>query len=67
MHARDVLPAVETRLPLTEYEKGEYPSTPGARRFDKIVRFCTIGPVKAGWMAKSKGTWTLTDEGWAAW
>jgi restriction system protein len=66
LHARDVISAVEARLPLTEFEKGEYPSTPGRRRFDKIARFCTIGPVKAGWLAKSKGTWTLTDEGWAA-
>ena len=66
LHARDVLSAVEARLTLTEFELGEYPSAPGARRFDKIARFHTIGPVKAGWMVKSKGTWTLTDEGWAA-
>lgn len=64
MHARDVISAVEAQLPLTEYEQGEYPSSPGARRFDKIARFSTIGPGKAGWLAKSKGTWT--DEGWAA-
>jgi restriction system protein len=28
-----------------------------------MARFATIGPVKAGWLIKSKGTWTATDEG----
>lgn len=32
-------------------------------RFDKIVRFLTIGPVKAGWMTKDRGLWTVTEEG----
>jgi hypothetical protein len=27
--------------------------TLACRRFEKIVRFSTIGPVKAGWMVKS--------------
>jgi restriction system protein len=27
------------------------------------VRFATIAPVKAGWLIKSKGRWTLTEEG----
>jgi restriction system protein len=33
------------------------------RRFEKLVRFATIAPVKAGWLIKSKGRWSLTDEG----
>jgi restriction system protein len=33
------------------------------RRFEKIVRFSTISPVKAGWLVKSKGRWTVTDQG----
>ena len=36
------------------------------RRYGKVVRFATIGPVKAGWLVKNKGQWTLTDEGRAA-
>lgn len=66
LHVQVVLADVQGRLRLTDYELGEYPSSPGSRRFDKIARFCTIGPSKAGWLVKSKGTWTLTDEGWSA-
>jgi hypothetical protein len=33
------------------------------RRFEKIVRLATIGPVKAGWLVKSKGRWILTEDG----
>jgi restriction system protein len=45
------------------FENSEYPQHPGVRRYEKIVRFSTIAPVKAGWLVKSKGTWVLTDEG----
>ena len=37
--------------------------TPAAGGFDKIVRFATVDCVKAGWLIKNKGTWTLTDAG----
>jgi restriction system protein len=47
---------------LTDYEAGNYETT-GERRFDKIVRFSTITCVKAGWLLKHKGTWTVTEEG----
>jgi restriction system protein len=36
------------------------------RRYEKIVRFSTIGAVKAGWLIKNKGAWSLSDEGRAA-
>ena len=54
---------VEAKLPLTPFETGEYESTPGVKRFDKILRFMTIGPVKAGWMIKTKSGWILTEAG----
>jgi restriction system protein len=54
---------VESRLPPTAFEETEYPSSPGTRRYEKVVRFSTITPVKAGWMTKVKGTWAITDEG----
>lgn len=63
MQVRQVISEVERRLPPTQFEQAEYPSSPGSRRFDKIVRFATIPAVKAGWLVKSKGTWVLTDEG----
>jgi restriction system protein len=63
MQVRDVTAAVEAALPLTEFERSEYPGKPGSRRFDKMIRFFTIPAVKAGWMLKSKGDWVLTEEG----
>jgi restriction system protein len=63
MRAKDVLKSVENLVSLTPYEQSEYPTRPGVRRFEKIVRFATIGPVKAGWLTKNKGKWILTDEG----
>lgn len=61
MQARDAIHALETHFTLSEYEKGEYES--GGRRFDKIIRFATLDTVKAGWLVKNKGRWTLTDDG----
>jgi restriction system protein len=64
LQARDALAALANSVEMTEYEKGNYPS--GSRRFEKIVRFATVDCVKAGWLAKSKGHWLVTDEGKAA-
>ena len=64
MRAADALTALEQRVVLTEYEAGDYET--GGRRFEKIVRFGTVAPVKAGWLVKNKGIWTLTPDGEAA-
>lgn len=48
-------------MELTPYEQGTYES--GDRRFEKIVRFSTVDCVKAGWLQKQKGRWSITDEG----
>jgi restriction system protein len=64
MLARDAIKALESHFTLTDYENGEYES--GGRRFDKVIRFATLDTVKAGWMLKTKGRWTLTDAGRAA-
>lgn len=64
MAARDALAAVASRVTLTEHEAGEYES--GGRRFEKILRFATVDAVKAGWMTKTKGVWSLTESGQAA-
>src|SRR5262245_60342596 len=61
--AKEVLAAVAGSLKLTEFEESRYPSNPVIRRFEKIVRFSTIAPVKAGWLLKRKGRWSLTQEG----
>jgi restriction system protein len=59
--AREALSAVEQRVQLSDFEKGQFPS--GGRRFEKIVRFATVDCVKAGWLFKEKGRWIVTDAG----
>jgi len=61
--AKEVLHRLEQVVSPTEFERSDYPKHPGIRRFEKMVRFATIGPVKAGWLVKSKGRWYLTEEG----
>jgi len=61
IQAKDAIAIVADRTTLTEHEKGEYQS--GGRRFDKILRFATVDAVKAGWMLKNKGLWSITDAG----
>ncbi len=61
LRAKDALASLRERVQLTEFELGEYPS--GGQRFEKIVRFATIALVKAGWLLKEKGRWSVTEEG----
>lgn len=60
---KTVLGRLEKVVPPTEFENSTYPSRPDVRRYDKIVRFSTITAVKAGWMTKNKGLWSLTEMG----
>lgn len=64
--AKDVLAELSRRVPPTDFENSTYPRQPEVRRYEKIVRFSTIKPVKAGWLVKDKGHWFVTDEGLAA-
>ncbi|MBC7610862.1 MAG: winged helix-turn-helix domain-containing protein [Polaromonas sp.] len=61
LQASAALQALAGRVTLTSYEADTYES--GGRRFDKIVRFASVDCVKAGWLLKDKGIWTITDEG----
>jgi len=61
LQARDALKELQQRIDLTEYEKGTYES--GGSRFEQIVRFATVDCVKAGWLVKQKGRWSITEEG----
>ena len=63
LQAKDILTEIPKIIPLTEYERGYYSSTPNSTRFEKIVRFATIDLVKAGWLVKNKGRWYITEEG----
>lgn len=64
MRAAEALAALANAVRMTEYEAGDYDS--GGRRFEKIVRFATVDCVKAGWLAKHKGIWSVTDDGESA-
>ncbi len=61
MSGREALAALVTQVELTPYESGDYAT--GGRRFEKILRFATVDTVKAGWMVKNKGLWSITEEG----
>lgn len=60
---RDVMDGMARRVPLTDYELGHYASSPEVPRAYKATRFMTINCVKAGWLVKTKGRWTLTEDG----
>lgn len=60
---QEVTSRVRMLVPPTAFEMSEYENTPGAVRYDKQLRFHTIGAVKAGWLIKDRGVWRLTDEG----
>jgi len=66
LRAKEVLTQIESLVPPTPFEASDYPNTPGIRRYERIIRFSTIPAVKAGWLVKNKGDWSLTDEGRAA-
>lgn len=63
VRAKDVIARCAEQMTLTPFEQSEFPDRPGARRFDWILRFKSIPLVKAGWLVKSGGTWTITPEG----
>ena len=64
LHASEALKQLASRFTLTPLEAANYES--GSRRFEKIVRFATVDCVKAGWLVKDKGIWTITEAGQAA-
>lgn len=61
--AKSVLDELEKKVTPTEFESSEYEKHPGVRRYGRIVRFSTIPYVKAGWLQKGKGQWSVTEEG----
>jgi len=66
MPAKEVLAKLKDVVQPTAFEAADYPNKPGVKRFDKIVRFTSINFVKAGWLVKTKGQWSITDQGIAA-
>src|ERR1700737_1147797 len=52
-----------TTGPPSALEQTPYPSRPNVRRYENSIRFATIDAVKAGWLIKSKGEWSLSELG----
>jgi restriction system protein len=61
--AREVLARLAKLVPPTDFEASTYPKNPTVRRYEKIVRFSSVTFVKAGWLVKDKGQWTIPEEG----
>lgn len=61
--ASQVLKMAAERVPPTPFEQEMLPNYPNIRRFDNTIRFATVTTVKAGWLVKAKGEWSLTDAG----
>lgn len=63
LQAKDVIARCAEMLTLSPFEKSSYPDRPRSRRFDWILRFKSVPLVKAGWLVKAGGIWTITPEG----
>lgn len=63
LQAKDAIARVESAMELTPFELSTFPKHPDIVRFPKLLRFATINAVKAGWLRKTAGIWTLTDDG----
>ena len=59
--AADALAQLASQVKLSPYESGTYEN--GRRRFDTILRYGTVDCVKAGWLVKAHGKWTVTEAG----
>jgi restriction system protein len=59
---RDVVAAVEKRVPLDDWAKATYEKS-GYVRWQSILHFFSIDCIKAGYLVKKKGVWYLTPEG----
>ncbi len=62
LRGKEALTRLEKAVALTPYELDTYEGT-NIRRFEKIVRFATVDAGKAGWLAKDKGIWRITEAG----
>ena len=59
---KDLLDRLEKKLDLTTYEKEVYEKT-GNTRWKTFIRYYAIDLTKSGLITRSKGVWTLTEEG----
>jgi len=59
---REVIDRIREKVKFTDWEKEQYEKT-GYIRWESILHFYTIDCMKAGFMRKNKGLWSITEEG----
>jgi restriction system protein len=62
LKARALKAAIEAAVPLDDWAREAYAST-GHTRWRSILAFSSVGMVKAGYVSKERGVWTLLLEG----
>ncbi len=62
MRGKDVVDKIRESVTFDTYENHRYEKT-GYIRWESILHFYTIDCMKAGFLRKNKGSWTLTEEG----
>ena len=62
LRSREVVQQVGQRLSLNEYELERHEKS-GYVRWESVLHFYSISPVKAGWLIKDGGVWYITPEG----
>ncbi len=58
----DLMHAIEANVPLDDWARTVYEGS-GNTRWRSIFSFASVGLVKGGYVTKSRGIWTITDEG----
>ena len=64
LHRNALLAEIEKNTTLDDWAKTVYEN--GNTRWRSIFGFASVGLVKGGYVTKSKGGWSITDEGRAA-
>lgn len=57
-----LMQAIEAKVPLDDWARTVYEGS-GNTRWRSIFAFSSVGLVKGGYVTKSRGVWTITDEG----
>lgn len=62
MRGSDLINEIRNSVTFTEWEKERYEKT-GYIRWESMLHFFSIDSIKAGFLQKNKGSWTITPEG----
>lgn len=63
VHRNELMERLEKKQPPIPEELESYPSHPGTTKYRVNTHFYSIGFVKAGWIVKEGGMWSITTDG----